>query len=228
MGTAAGDTAGGQDDAKDQKPVRWCRACGEPVRRRLDLGTPLPYVLTMVHAATGKAEGPDGHLIVLTDENPELRAVADKIEAEYGGITVSVRFGWFRADWKADPGVVVAHVDADTESSGRSWTRSCASGSCTGGPRNAWRRAGDRLGRRGTGSRRPGRAAPAEAMAPRTIGKRHATVSSVTFAGVLRYSAGERDSDPQAATRYGCGDRVAAVRAGDSPDDGQAEPAPPR
>jgi hypothetical protein len=117
MGTAAGDSASGQDDAKDRKPIRWCRACGVPVRRRVDLDSPLPHALTMVHAATGKAEGPDGHVIVLTDENPELRAVADKIEAEYGGIvTISARFGWFRADWaNLPPGTVAAHITADDE-----------------------------------------------------------------------------------------------------------------
>jgi len=72
-----------------------------------------------VHAATGEVKGPDGHVIALTDENPELRAIADAIESEYDGIvTISVRFGWFRADWAhLPPGTVAAHITANDEES---------------------------------------------------------------------------------------------------------------
>ena len=97
----------------------WCRICGEPARRRHDLDVPLSFGRAAVHAATGQPEGPDGHAIVVTDEDPELRAVADTVEAEYGGIvTISVRFGRFRADWAhLPPGTVAAHITADDEES---------------------------------------------------------------------------------------------------------------
>jgi len=119
MGTAAGDAASGQDSTKDRKPARWCRVGGEPVRRRLDLDSPLPHARMTVHAATGEDAGADGHAIIVTDEDPAMRAIADKIEAEYGGVvTISVRFGWFRADWAhLPPGTVAAHITADDEES---------------------------------------------------------------------------------------------------------------
>ena len=93
--------------------------CREPARQRLDPDVPYPRARSAVHAATGEEKGPDGHVLVLTDENPELRAIADKIEAEYDGIvTISVRFGWFRADWAhLPPGTVAAHITADDEES---------------------------------------------------------------------------------------------------------------
>lgn len=96
---------------------RWCRVCGEPAKRRPDLDQPLLYGGAAVHAATGQPEGPDGHVLIVTDEDPVLRAVADKVEAEYDGIvTISVRFGWFRADWTdLPPGTVAAHITADDE-----------------------------------------------------------------------------------------------------------------
>jgi hypothetical protein len=61
------------------------------------------------------ADGSDGHPVILTDEDPVLRAQADEIEREFGGrFTISARFGWFRAD-RADlpPGMVAAHFTAD-------------------------------------------------------------------------------------------------------------------
>ena len=107
------------EEPQDRKPARWCRVCGESARQRIDPDVPYPRARSAVHAATGEEEGPDGYVLVLTDENPELRAIADKIEAEYDGIvTISVRFGWFRADWAhLPPGTVAAHITADDEES---------------------------------------------------------------------------------------------------------------
>ena len=119
MGTAAGEAASEQDSTTDRKPARWCRVCCEPVRRRVDLDFPLPHARMMVHAASGEDAGADGHAIIVTDEDPAMHAIADKIEAEYDNVvTISVRFGWFRADWPhLPPGTVAAHITADDEES---------------------------------------------------------------------------------------------------------------
>ena len=52
----------------------------------------------------------------ITREDPELRRQADALEAEFGGaVTISARFGFFRADWaNLPPGVVASHFEADT------------------------------------------------------------------------------------------------------------------
>ena len=88
----------------------WCRKCKAPAKR-----TSPGIQGTGVHAGD---EPEDGHTAVLTDEDPVLRAEADKIEAEFPGFTVSVRFGFFRADWANLPaGTVAQHyseADADT------------------------------------------------------------------------------------------------------------------
>lgn len=60
-------------------------------------------------------DGSDDHPVVLTDEDPVLRAQADALEKEFGGMfKISVRFGWFRAD-RADlpPGAVASHYTED-------------------------------------------------------------------------------------------------------------------
>ena len=72
-----------------EAPFRWCLTCEEPV-------TPTGY-RAAVHSGTGLAEGPDGHLVRVTDEDPELRREADAIEADYR-VSVSARFGFLRAD----------------------------------------------------------------------------------------------------------------------------------
>jgi hypothetical protein len=67
-----------------------------------------------VHSATGLERGDDGHEARATDEDPVLRAQADAIEADFPGLELSVRFGFFRADWRdLDPRVVRAHYTAD-------------------------------------------------------------------------------------------------------------------
>lgn len=85
----------------------WCRFCGEPVRRTRG-GLP--------GDAVHEAEPADGHETAPTDEDPVLRREADAIEAEFGGrFTISVRFGFFRADWaRLAPGEVGANYTADT------------------------------------------------------------------------------------------------------------------
>jgi hypothetical protein len=90
--------------------AEWCKGCGQPVKRLQ--GGPLGKV---VHAGTGNELGDGGHLAIPVDENPVLRAEADAVEREFGGVfTVSVRFGFFRAD-VADPGgATYQHWTADT------------------------------------------------------------------------------------------------------------------
>lgn len=87
----------------------WCRTCGEPVRR-LRPG-PLGKI---VHAESGAECGHDGHAAMPADEDPALRAEADLIEADYGcAVTLTVRFGFFRADVKgAPPGVTCQRWEA--------------------------------------------------------------------------------------------------------------------
>jgi hypothetical protein len=84
-------------------PWFWCRLCKEPVRL---LGPGLwPESRNAVHAATGQEKGPGHgsggrHLAVPVDEDPVLRAEADEVEIEFGGVFVlSVRFRIFRAEW---------------------------------------------------------------------------------------------------------------------------------
>lgn len=84
----------------------WCRTCRAPARR-----TGPGMGGTGTHAGD---EPEDGHPAVLTDENPVLRAQADEIQREYPGVTVSARFGFFRADWPARPGVLIAPVFGET------------------------------------------------------------------------------------------------------------------
>jgi hypothetical protein len=88
----------------------WCRTCGEPVTASGD-----SLIASALHEATGLAKGPDGHIAVATDEDPVLRKEANEIEAEFDSrFTVSVRWGFFRADWaNLPPGKVTAHYTAD-------------------------------------------------------------------------------------------------------------------
>lgn len=79
----------------------WCRVCGEPAR--LSGGGLWPEYRKAVHAATGLEEGPGpgggAHAARPTDEDPALRAQADKVEAMFGGrYKISVRFGIWRCD----------------------------------------------------------------------------------------------------------------------------------
>ena len=81
----------------------WCSVCRQPVRLR---GPGMaPEFRRAEHAETGDERGPGGpdgwHVAIPTTEDPELRAEADAIEADFPMLTVSVRFGFFRADWKA-------------------------------------------------------------------------------------------------------------------------------
>lgn len=82
----------------------WCALCREPVRLA-GPWQPWPEMMKAFHASTGGEKGPghgdDGwHLAVATTENPVLRRQADELEAEFGRMfRVSVRFGFFRADF---------------------------------------------------------------------------------------------------------------------------------
>lgn len=100
------------DGTAAKEPARasfWCKACGQPVR--LTGSTLWPDFRKAVHAATGEETGPgygeDGrHAAQPTDEDPVLRAQADEVEREFGGLfRISVRFrGLWRAEWKEPPG----------------------------------------------------------------------------------------------------------------------------
>ena|SRR5258708_550207 len=90
------------------RPYRWCRECGEPVK--LAPGNGQPWDRKAVHSATGLTEGPDGHFAAAVAEDPALRRQADAIEARYH-MSVSVRFGFFRAD-RTDI-VTPVHFEAD-------------------------------------------------------------------------------------------------------------------
>jgi hypothetical protein len=73
-----------------------------------------PELRRAVHAATGSEACADGHAIEVTDENPELRAQADAVEAELGGLLeISVRFGIWYAKWRNGAGVGQVGHDAD-------------------------------------------------------------------------------------------------------------------
>lgn len=98
----------------------WCRKCKEPVRLSGGAGV-WPSLRRAVHEATGEETGPghgeDGtHTAAPTDEDPVLRAQADALEAEFGGLfTISVRFRFFRADWANLPlGMTAGHYEAST------------------------------------------------------------------------------------------------------------------
>lgn len=68
-----------------------------------------------VHAETGSELCADGRLVAPVDERPDLRRQANEIEAEFPWVTVSARFGFFRADLTVqDPRRVCTPFDAST------------------------------------------------------------------------------------------------------------------
>jgi hypothetical protein len=76
----------------------WCKLCKEPVRLRGP--GPDPLMKKPVHAATGSEIGPgygedglDSHAVLLTDEDPVLRMVANQIKAEFPLCAASARLG---------------------------------------------------------------------------------------------------------------------------------------
>ena len=79
----------------------WCKLCKEPVRLAGPAGIE-PELQKAVHQGTGLEAGPghgdDGtHHAQPTDEDPELRALADKLQAEFPDYRVTARFGILRA-----------------------------------------------------------------------------------------------------------------------------------
>jgi hypothetical protein len=118
----------------------WCRACKEPVKL---LGSEVapPELRPAVHAATRQEKGPghgdEGwHIAIPTDENPVLRAEADRIEAELcRAFTLSARFGFLRADWSKDLvplGVTARHYEAGTADEMRGRLRAVLGASVSG------------------------------------------------------------------------------------------------
>ena len=95
----------------------WCATCDEPGCRDGRL---------FVHAATGQAEGPDGHQASPTSTDPELKAEARAIAEEYGGtFTVTAQPGFLRADWShVVRGVTAQHYEATTAQEMRATLRS--------------------------------------------------------------------------------------------------------
>jgi hypothetical protein len=97
--------------------VLWCATCDEPGRREGG---------QFVHAATGQAEGPDGHRAAPTSTDPAMKAEAKQITAEYGGtFMVTAQFGFLRADWAhVPPGVTAQHYEAGNGTEMRATLRS--------------------------------------------------------------------------------------------------------
>ena len=111
MGQAAPQAAGGHAGDGQVSTRAWCRKCLLPVTV-----TGMAFLGLAVHTATGLETGDDGHLAAPIDERPELRRVADAIEARYPQFAVSARFGFLRADWRDAPAAMVAlHYEADDE-----------------------------------------------------------------------------------------------------------------
>jgi hypothetical protein len=92
-------------EAEAARSRYWCRRCDEPAKVTADPALFLtgPLLLaagTAAHAGTGSELCADGQVIAPTDEDPVLRRQARELEAEFPGFSVSVRFRFFRADWR--------------------------------------------------------------------------------------------------------------------------------
>jgi hypothetical protein len=73
-----------------------------------------PELRRAVHAGSGAEACADGRPIEVSDENPQLRAQADAVEAELGGLLeISVRFGIWYAKWRNGAGVGQVGHNAD-------------------------------------------------------------------------------------------------------------------
>jgi hypothetical protein len=72
-----------------------------------------------VHAATGRALGPDGHVADPVDREPPLWRAAREIAADYGGaFDVDANFGTLHAYWSqavTGPGMTPFHYGAPDE-----------------------------------------------------------------------------------------------------------------
>ncbi|HEX8006794.1 MAG TPA: hypothetical protein VF482_10245, partial [Trebonia sp.] len=82
----------------------WCRACDEPVCRENGV---------LIHAATGQARGADGHLAAASATDPELKAEAAQIQADYSGLfKLTASLGFLRGLGGPAPRATAVHYEA--------------------------------------------------------------------------------------------------------------------